>query len=95
MALLRFGIVSVIFSLLWLAPRAEISAVDGYHLEQTAVELNVSSERNSLDEPDYALLTHANPFQSTHSHQLEIGTAVAAFSYIVSSNQARAPPILD
>lgn len=95
MALLRFGIVTVIFSLLWLAPRAEINAVDGYHLEQTAVELNVSSERNPLDEPDYALLTHTNPIQSTYSYQPEIGTAVAAFSYIVSSNPARAPPVLD
>lgn len=95
MALLRFGIVTVIFSLLWLAPRAEVNAVDGYHLEQTVVELNVSSERNPLDEPDYALLTPADALQRTIAEQPQIGTAVAAFNYIVSFNQARAPPVIN
>lgn len=93
MAAARFGLFSVLLTLLWWMPYAEANTADGYHLEQTVVDAAFAAERSlSIDEPDQvtgpSLSNHFTLFTyySVPEHQC------SPCILFETPQQARAPP---
>lgn len=93
MVFLRWGLFSVLLTLLWWAPHAEVNSADGYHLEQTAVDAGLAAERPlPSEEPDTAAVPAALKRFSVISIPLYPHASNTVGVAQLAPQQARAPP---
>lgn len=92
MMMARFGLFSVLLTLLWWMPHAEVTSADGYDLEQAYVEIHTSTERQSPDEPDGLVSTVIKSPRAVRYAPYTGTPPAAPFTYTVFDHQSRAPP---
>jgi len=92
MVMARLGLISVLLTLVWWMPHAEVTSTDGYHLEQAYVEAGVASERQTADEPDALVTKTLTTLTAGRYPQIIVVQPTAPFTYPVFNRHSRAPP---
>lgn len=93
MVFLRWGLFSVLLTLLWWTPHAEVNSADGYHLEQATVDAGLAAERPlPSEEPDTAVVPAEIKRFSVILIPLIQRASCAVVVAQLAPQQARAPP---